>query len=177
MHHALALAARATPQLRNGLSTQSCHEPSSIAPVVTCPTSMTCFVHLPVAELPASQTHGIKGEAFRAHSHLSERSESSKGVSRHIKGVTVWAAPCESLQPYIVQPRTLPARTINSRLGCTPGNNTLLTWDAAAAHTHTHTQYCHYTNGTAAHASLQHSSPCCGVLSQQQFLYFRWLLQ
>lgn len=102
MHHALALAARATPQLGNGLCTQLCHEPVSIAPVVTCPTSMTCFVHLPVAELPASQTHGIKGEAFRAHSHLSERSESSKGVSRHIKGVTVRAALCASQQPCFV---------------------------------------------------------------------------
>jgi hypothetical protein len=127
MHLTLALATRAAPQLRNGLSTQLCHELAGIALAVTCPTSMTCFAHLPVTELPASRSCGIKGEAFRAHSHLSERSESSQGVSSHIKGVTVQAALCASLQPCTAQPRTLPARTINRRLGCCPGNSTSLT--------------------------------------------------
>jgi len=82
--------------------------------------------HLPATELPASRTRRIKGEALRAHSHLSERSESSQGVSRRIKGVTEQAALYASLQPCTVQPRTLPARTINRRLGCTPSNSTLL---------------------------------------------------
>jgi len=126
VHLTLALATRAVLQLRNSLSARLCRELASIAPVVTCPTSMTCFTHLTVTELPASRTRGMKGEAFRAHSHLSERSESSQGLSSCIKGVTVQAALCASLQPCTGQPRTLPARTINRTLGCAPGNSTLL---------------------------------------------------
>jgi hypothetical protein len=167
MHHTLALTARATPQLRNSLSTQLCHELTSIAPVVTCLTSMTCFAHLPVAEPLASRTCRIKGESFRAHSHLSERSESSKGVSRRIKGVRVQVALCASLQPCTVQPRTLPARTINCRLGCTPGDRTLLIWDAAVAHTHGITTILvalwhtpHYSTAVLAVEYYRNSSSC-----------------
>jgi hypothetical protein len=90
----LALATRAAPQLRNSFSARLCHELAGIAPVVTCLTSMTCFTHLPVTELPAARTRGIKGEAVRTHIHLSERSESSQGVSSRIKGVTVQVPLC-----------------------------------------------------------------------------------
>jgi hypothetical protein len=126
MHVTVALTRRTAPQLGSSRSTQLCCELASIAPVVTCPTSVTCFALLPVAELPASRTCGIKGEAFRAHGHLSERSESSQGVSSHIKGVTVQAALCASLLLCNVRPGTLPARTINHRLGCAPDNSTSL---------------------------------------------------
>ena len=126
MHLTLAVTTRAALQLRSSLSTKLCCELASIAPVVTCPTSVTCFTLLPVTELPASRTRGIKGEAFRAHGHLFKRSESYQRVSSSIKGVTVQAALCASLQPCTVQPPTLPARNVNRRLGCAAGNSTLL---------------------------------------------------
>lgn len=67
-HFTPALATRTALQLTNSSFTWLCCELTCITLVITRPTAVTCFAHLPT-ERPVRWPHRIKGEAFPAHKH------------------------------------------------------------------------------------------------------------
>ena len=69
-----SLAVTAAPKLKNS---PFIWPNWSTALVVVHHTAVTCFAHTPITKQSAAWSHGIKGKAFQAHSHSSERSKLS----------------------------------------------------------------------------------------------------